>query len=67
MNEKYQNISWHDCDTDETKYKEVYDVIKKVASELFEEGFSETTIYAFLHKTVTVALYVAEIDTMMDR
>ena len=67
MNINYKDVNYYDCDPDNTKYDEVCKVIKKVASELFKEGFSETMIYAFLHKTVDVALYDAEIDTMFDR
>ena len=67
MNKNYQDINWYDCDPNNTKYEEVQGVIRKVASELFKEGFSETMIYAFLHKTVDVALYDAEIDAMFGR
>lgn len=62
MNETLKNVHWTDVDFDDVKGKKIDDVVRAVAHELFEEGYSETLVYAFLHKTVDLALYHASID-----
>lgn len=37
----------------------------QIATELFEEGFSEEVVYTFLHKTVGIGLYEAEVEMIL--
>lgn len=62
MNETLKNVHWTDVDCNDVNGKKIEDVIRTVAQELLEEGYSETLVYAFLHKTVDIALYHASIN-----
>ena len=53
---------WASCDPDNILSKELSDVVSKIVNKLLDQGFNETTIYAFLHKTVDIAKYEALVD-----
>lgn len=53
-------------DVNEDSYNTLRNVSYKISKELLKDGFSEDSIYTFLHKTVGIGLYEAQIDVELN-
>lgn len=58
MDKKYDDV-------DTEKYEELKAMSYQIAKKLFADGFSKDSIYTFLHVTVGIGLYEAEVDSAL--